>query len=247
MEIEYAGGSISPEEVVRFLALTGQADTVLAEIAKRKEVSKKAAGMGISVSDEALQEMADKYRRLRALFSAQETERFLSEAGVTEDEFEAFCEESVLMEAVRSSLGTDTRVEEHFVNNRSSLDRARISVLVVAERTLADEILIQVNEEGEDFHALARRHSMDEATRYAGGYLGVVTRGMLPPDLAGKVFNAQAGQVLGPLQMGDLFQLVLVEEVKRADLDEDSREAIRDTIFQEWCYGFLKEGFRIIR
>ncbi len=247
LEIKYTGGSISPEEVVRFLVLTGRADPILAEIAKRKEVLRKAGEMGIRVSDEELQETADDYRRLRGLFSVQEMERFLSEAGVTEDEFETFCEESVLMERMRAALGKESRVEEHFVNNRAALDRARISVLVVADRALANEIAIQVTEEGEDFHALARRHSVDEATRYWGGHVGLVSRGMLPAELSSKVFNATAGQLLGPFERDNLFQLLLVEEVTRAELDEAVREAIKDAIFEEWSAGLVNEGFRIIR
>jgi peptidylprolyl isomerase len=247
VEIRYRGGAISPEEVIAFLTLTGQAHAVLAEIISRKEVLRGAEGMGISVRDEALQEVADGYRRLRGLYSAREMEAFLSESGLTEEDFEAFCEASALMAAIRGRLATEKRVEEYFVNNRAELDRARISSLVVPDKALAEEILIQVTEEGEDFHAMARRHSQDEATRYAGGYVGVVSRRILPADLAAKVFNAGAGEVLGPFERDKLFQLILVEEVTRAELTEGAREGIKDAIFQEWCAQFLKDGFKVIR
>ncbi len=247
MEIRYTGGTISPEEVVQFLVLMGQADVVLAEIAKRKEVLKRAKEMGISVSDEELQNMADDYRRLRGLFSAREMEDFLARAGVTEEEFEAFCEASAMLAAVREAMGTDKRVEEHFVNNRAALDRARISALVVADRALADEILIQVAEEGEDFHSLARKYSLDEATRYAGGYVGVVSRQMISTDLAAKVFNATPGQVLGPFEKDGLFQLILVEDIRKAELVQETREVILDEILQEWCAQFLRDGFTVMR
>jgi peptidylprolyl isomerase len=247
LEIRYHGGTISPEEVVGFLTLTGQAQGVLAEVARRKEALKRAGELGISVSDEELQEIADQYRRLRGLYSAEEMGRFLVNEGLTEEDFEAFCEASALMAALRAHLATEKRVEEHFVNNRAELDRARISSLVVRDKALADEIFIQVTEEGEDFHAMARRHSLDQATRYAGGYVGVVSRRILPPDLAAKVFNAEAGEVLGPFQRDELIQLVLVEEVTRAELDQAVRETVKDAIFEEWCAQFLKEGFTISR
>ena len=245
MEITYAQGSMKPEEVVKFLTLTGQAQAIFFQIIKNKEVRKKAEGLGLAVSDDELQEFADHYRAMRGLHTADEMLRFLKEAGLTEDDFEAFCEASVLTMAVRDRLSTEQRIEEYFVNNRPEFDLARISTLTVKEKALADEIIIQVNEEGEDFYRLARKHSVDESTRYSGGYVGLVSRRMLSPEVAAKVFNASAGDLLGPLRREDLFQLILVEEVMKAELNDDVREAIKERIFGEWVSQFLRDGIMI--
>jgi hypothetical protein len=42
LEINYFKGKISPEEVIKFLALTGQSLNIFSEIVKYKEVLKKA-------------------------------------------------------------------------------------------------------------------------------------------------------------------------------------------------------------
>lgn len=52
---------------------------------------------------------------------------------------------------------------------------------------------------GADFAATARKLSDDTTTAPAGGSIGVVSHGMLPPDLDQKVFATATGQITPPL------------------------------------------------
>lgn len=245
MEINYFKGKIRPEEVIKFLTLTGQSFSLFSEIIKYKEVLKKAKELGMSASDEQLQEFADQYRAIRGLYSSNEMLNFLKSNGLTEDDFEAFCEATILLMFLKNHLATEKKIEEYFINYRSQFDLARISILLVKGKTLANEIMIQVNEEGEDFHQLARKHSIDESTRYSSGYIGNVSRRMLSPEVSAKVFNAKTGDILGPFEREGLFQLILIEEVMKAELNENVKEAIKEKIFGEWLSQFLKDGITI--
>jgi len=245
MEISYCRGSISPEEVVKFLSLTGQAQGILREVVVRREVVRKAQELGLGASDEQLQAFCDEFRVRRGLHAAEDTRRFLSAWGLTEDDLEAYCESCVLVAAVRDALADENRITEHFVNNRSEYDRARISVLCVEAQELAREIVMRVAEDAEDFHQLAREHSTDETTRHAGGYVGVVGRSTLSPQVAAKVFAAKSGDVLGPFPHDKAFQVVLVEQVMQAELNDATKKAIKERIFREWASRFLKEGITI--
>ena len=245
MKIVYSHDSITPEEVVRFLTLTGQSDAIFSEIIKHREVMKKAKELKIEVTEEQLQQFADNFRTLRGLYSAEEMVHFLQNAGLTDDDFEAFCESSLLTAALKEHLADEKKIKEQFVNNRSDFDLARISIIVVNDENLANEIILQVTEDGEDFHGLARKHSLDEATRYCGGYAGIISRRIFPPEVNSKIFSASADDLLGPFQKDFLFQLILIEEVIRAGLDEKVKEAIKEKIFREWVYSVLKEGIKI--
>ena len=55
-------------------------------------------------------------------------------------------------------------------------------------------------EAGEDFAELAREFSEDEATRDAGGELGFFGRGRYSPALEQAAFDAQPGELLGPIE-----------------------------------------------
>ena len=245
MKIVYSHDTISPEEVIKFLILTGQSDAIFSEIIKNKEVMRKAKELNIEVSDGQLQQCADNFRTLRGLYSAEEMLNFLENTGLAEEDFETFCEFSLLTSAVKDHLTDEKKMEDYFVNNRSDFDCARISMVIVEEENLASEIIIQVTEEGEDFHSLARKYSLDEATKYSGGYVGLISRQMFPPEISAKVFSASAGDLLGPFQRDGQYQLILVEGVIRAGLDGDVKEAIKERIFREWVSQFLNEGIKV--
>ena len=247
MEIYYKNGSISPADVVKFLGFNGQWRPVCFEIIRNREVMKKAKELGIAITDDELQGFADSYRIARGLRTTGDMLAFLQQAGMTEDDFEFFCETSVLAEKVKARLADAKRIEEHFVNFRAEYDLARISVIFVQDESLAREIVVQTTEEDEDFHKLARKHSVDATTKYAGGYAGVLSRGMLPAEVSAKVFTANSGEVIGPFKTGGLFHLILVEEVMKADLNDSTKGLIRERIFGEWMSQFLSDNITIVQ
>lgn len=246
MKIVYSHDTITPEEVISFLTLTGQSDAIFSEIIKNKEVIKKAKELKIELSDEQLQQFADKFRTLRGLHSAEDMINFLKNTGLKDEDFETFCESSLLAASLKEHLADEKKIEAYFVNNRSEFDCARISIIVVNDENLANEIIIQVTEDGEDFHDLARKHSLDEATKYSGGFAGMISRRVFPSEVNAKVFSASTGDLLGPFEKDGLFQLILIEEVIKAKLEGGVKEAITERIFREWLFPFLKKGIKII-
>ena len=247
MNISYQNDTFTPEDVVRFLELTGQSHSIFNQIIMHKEVVKKAAELGIEISDEQLQQFADNFRSLKGLYSAQEMFDFLDKSGLTEDDFEAFCEASILVADLKDHMAEAKKVEEYFINNRSEFDFVRISVIAVGEEGLANEIAMRVTEDGEDFHALARQYSTDGATKFSGGYVGIVSRNMVSPEIAAKVFNADAGELLGPFQKEAYQQLIWVEEVIKPELNDRVKEMIKERIFAQWVSRFFEEGVNIKR
>ena len=242
MQLTYANGSITPDEVVKSLGLTGQLKAVCIDLIRRKEVVNKARELGVEVPTDELQQFCDNFRTVQGLQSAEDTMRFLEQNGLTLDDFEEFCEGAVLTNILREHLADEKVIADYFMNSRLDFDLARVSSIMVADENLANEIVMQVTEDGEDFHGLAREHSLDEQTKCGGGYVGMVSRSMLSPDASAKVFNAAPGDLVGPFEKEGMFQLVLVEEVLKAELDDEIKEAIKERIFNEWLAEILKGG-----
>lgn len=245
MKINYTQGTMTAEEVVAYLVLSGQDRAVFTAIMANREIVKKAKDMGLVVSDQELQQFSDRFRALRGLSTTEKTVSFLKGIGMTDDDFEAFCETAILTEAVKDRLASDTAQEEFFFANRSSFETARVSTLVVKELNLANEIIIMIQEDGEDFHALARKYSLDPLTRNSGGYMGDISRTTLPQDLTVKIFAAAPGTVLGPYPQMDHFQLFLVEEVVRPIFDNTVKAVIREMLFNQWLAPLIRDGFHI--
>lgn len=247
MKISFPEVSFSSDDVVKFLALSGRSVAVFGEILKMRLVLRKVGELGLQASDEELQNFADLFREMRGFYSAEETVAFLENHGLTEDDLEQFCEAAVLTDKVKDHLCTGEKRQEYFVNHRASLDTARISVIVVEEENLAHEIRMQIEEDEADFHALARKYSIDDRTKYAGGFAGFVGRDALEPEISSRVFNAADGEVLGPLATGGCFRLILVETVMKAEMNEALSGLIRERLFADWIARGLKEGFKIER
>jgi parvulin-like peptidyl-prolyl isomerase len=82
---------------------------------------------------------------------------------------------------------------------------------------------------------LAREHSIAD-TREQGGAIGKVLRGSLRPDVEAKVFNARAGDLLGPFVSGDrtTFEIFRVDAKSPACLDEDTSIEVRRLLREDW-------------
>jgi len=244
LEIQYSHGCFNARELIKHLNLTGQGDTVYYELIISREIIKKAQELELKVSTDDIQTCVDNYRVARRLHSAEDTLQFLSRAGLTVEELEQFCDTALLTDAVKDHLADAAKVENYFVNHRSEFDLARISRIVVETENLAREISMQVSEDGEDFHALARMHSVDDTSRYSGGYEGLVSRSAFTPDVSSKVFNAQANDVLGPFKVDKGFLCILLEELIKPELDDRLKGLVREKIFKDWASQFMKAGIQ---
>jgi parvulin-like peptidyl-prolyl isomerase len=180
-----------------------------------------------------LQRAADLFRHRHGLTSAAETQRWLDAAGITIEEFEAVIVRDLLISQYKHHL-TQPRVAEHFAAHRNRYAQAQLRRIVVDSEELARELMAQLTDEGRDFAELARQHSLDGATRRAGGSMGLVRRAEMPADVAAAVFGAKAGHFVGPVAVEGSYLLYLVEELPEPTLDEATAALIRDELFAAW-------------
>ncbi len=244
MEIVYEQGSLSAEAVLKYLFLSGGADAVIRDCMIRQEAVREGKKLGIAVSDEDLQSCADEYRALRGLHYSRDMLNFLQGIGLSVEDFEQFCEESMVIPLLKERLADAEAVKTYFLNHRSRFDRARLSMITVEDENLVQELAMRITEDGEDFHSLAREYSID-AYKHAGGYLGLVRREGLPPEMAAKIFNAGAGELAGPFTAGKQHQLFLIEEMIKAELNEAVNAEVKEMIFNEWAARFFQKGFHV--
>jgi parvulin-like peptidyl-prolyl isomerase len=91
---------------------------------------------------------------------------------------------------------------------------------------------------GADFIAMARKVSDDGQTAKVGGQMGVVSRGMLPPELDAQIFSANKGDVTPPTvtQYGiHIFKVhgrktQAIDEVKAGIAQRVRQEKLRDRV-----------------
>jgi len=125
------------------------------------------------------------------------------------------------------------------------------------QRRTAAERLVRAARTGQDFGALAARNSGDPATRTAGGRLGTLRPGQLPPAVDSVALALDAGGVSEPVRQGDDFVIlkVLSREESRLPSFEEAREDLSQRVYmdkmgrarQHWLDGLKRQTHVEIR
>lgn len=120
-----------------------------------------------------------------------------------------------------------------------------------ANRELAGKLVLRARA-GEDFGALARQYSADAHSRAAGGSLGRVEPGKLPPWLDQAAQKLDVGEVSEPLPLGNHWVVVKVvgrDPTKLPSLEE-ARAELSERVYAEkmakarrrWLDGMRKQA-----
>jgi foldase protein PrsA len=123
-------------------------------------------------------------------------------ADLTRDDYARMLGESLVLQRVWDAITADVAVERDQIHARH---------ITVTTREEAQAIRAQL-EEGADFVALAREHSLDEATAENGGDLGWFPRGTLPLEVENVAFGLQPGQVDEAFSVDGVFHVIQVLE-----------------------------------
>ena len=227
------GKCVTEHDVVARLKITGLFGQAAVQLARDTALLHTADELDIHVSDQELQEAYDDFRRANNLHKAADTEAWLKQLGLAIEEVEGYLEADLLHEKVAARLVTAEQVEKYYAEHPDEFEFARVSQIVIADKNAAEELLLSLREEGEEFAALARQHSIDKQSAPGGGYRGLVTRGDtgdLPGDVADRIFSADAGSVAGPFEVGGGWCLVRIEESGRLPLDDSLKHDITLTL-----------------
>jgi foldase protein PrsA len=151
-------------------------------------------------------------------------------------------------QAVREQTGiSEAALREIFRNTmlRQKLqDALALEVPTEAEQVYARHILVDAEEEarqvlerldsGEPFDLLAQELSEDEYNKEEGGDLGWFFRGQMVPEFEEAAFQAEVGEVVGPVQTSFGWHIIKVEGHEVRALEPSTLELKRDQALQGW-------------
>jgi parvulin-like peptidyl-prolyl isomerase len=239
--LQIYGADVSLSTVLKTLRVAGK-KRFLRAAAEELVTQNAAKALGIEIGDADLQEAADEFRRDCRLISSDATNAWLERQGWKVEEFEQHVERKLIRSRVVETIASPELIEAHFAEHRRAYDQAQLGRIVVESESLAQEILAQINDDGADFSELARRHSTDTSSARVGGTLGLAERTTLPTSLEALVFAAEDGDVVGPVQTDDGFELMKVDRLLLGTLDKNVTEAIRFDLFSQWVADQMREA-----
>jgi foldase protein PrsA len=176
--------------------------------------------LGISLTDEELESQVE--ADIASGGGQSAFEEWLQATGQTREDYKALLREALLSQRVMDAVTAEVGTEAEQVHARH--------ILLDSEEA-AQEVL----EQGADFVAVAREHSIDQATKDNGGDLGWFPRRLVPPELESAAFALQPGQVSEVVRLGDGYHIIQVVEREDArPLPPEMQLDLRLAIFEEW-------------
>jgi parvulin-like peptidyl-prolyl isomerase len=174
--------------------------------------------------DDARAEIAVQFGGEEPMYAQLEEEQ-----GLDRDEVDRQLELVALQDAIVAELGTE--VSEADVQEAYEQGTPARHILVEEEDQAAEAI--ERIEDGEDFAAVAQDSSID-GTAQAGGDLGFVQPGTTVPEFEDALFDADEGELVGPVQSDFGFHVIeRLEKPALTDVEDQLRATLEEQAAQE--------------
>ena len=189
----------------------------------------------IEVTPAQLQQQMDAFRRTRRLHSIAAVQDWLDRSRLSQADLEDLLESAAAGSILRQRL-TESKVEAHFEAHRSDFDIARIAQVGFDDRNAALRALEAVRSGTCDLYgaALANFQSTRSRASMSAVELRHLMRRGAELALRQAVFEAEPGNVVGPIDCDVHFIVAHVLEILPATLDASTRRAIEQMLFDDW-------------
>ena len=132
---------------------------------------------------------------------------------------------------------SEEEMSEYYEENKEALGEA--------EQVQARHILVETEEEaeeisgklksGEDFTELAKKHTLDEGSKEAGGDLGFFGKGVMAKEFEKSAFELKPNEISEPVKTEHGYHIIEVLEKKEAKIPsyEDVKDDIEEMLLEQ--------------
>ena len=205
-------------------------------------IQQEAEARDIEVSDEEVQKQFEDQKK-QSFPNEKDYQEFLKTSGQTEDDLLFRVKLDVLSNKVREKVidgkgdVSDEEIQEYYDENKERFaqpERRDLAVVLTRNEAKADEAR-QALESGQSFKAVAKKYSIDEASKTQGGKLPGVAKGQQEKAFDDAIFAAEKGELTGPVktQFGwYVFEVTKVTPASQQSLEE-AKETIKNLLKSE--------------
>ena len=178
-------------------------------------------------------------------------EKFLQNAGLTNEDvlYQQRIRELQNQITTKVTKGkdkvTDAQIEAYYNKNKSrfsSPERRDLRIVLTKDKAKAAQAK-QALDSGQSWKAVAKKYSVDQASKSKGGALPGVAKGQQEPAFDKAIFAADKGKLVGPVktQFGwYVFEVEKITKGKQQSLDE-SKANIKQQLSQQQQQNVLKK------
>jgi parvulin-like peptidyl-prolyl isomerase len=224
---------ITSQDLLYQVKISGKIPELLQEILQRQVLETAVSKLQIEISAGELQAGADRFRSVNKLETIAATQKWLADRLLSVDDFENLVMTNVSIEKVSQHLFAH-QVEPYFHQHLLDYSSAAISEIVLLDLNLALELFYAIQEGDMSFAEVARTYGQNLDIQRKYGYLGIVSRKKMSPEISAAVFASEAPQLLKPIEVNKKVHLIFVEEQIEPQLSPELREQIMMQLFQDW-------------
>src|SRR3954468_24243455 len=214
-------------------------DQVLQLLISFKWIEGEAKAKGIKVSDKEVQASFDKQKK-QAFPKAADFEKFLKDSGQTQDDILKRVRLDALSNKIREKVTkgkdnvTDAQIAAYYNKNKQRFaqpERRDLRIVLTKGKAKAQQAK-KALDSGESFKSVAKKYSIDQASKAQGGKLPAVAKGQQEKALDTAIFKAPKGKLVGPVktQFGYyVFEVSNISKASQQTLDQ-AKGTIKQTL-----------------
>jgi putative peptide maturation system protein len=190
----------------------------------------------IEISNQELQAAMDGFRRARKLFTADDTHRWMERRGITHHELEQLVSSLATTVKLRDEVVGD-RVDDYFTSHSEAFDVVHVARIVLCDEAEAVRLAERIRNHEADFNEAAQ-DSFIAASGFRkakdGDFFVSMRQREAPAEICTSLFESSPGSIVGPVREGENHVIFRIISVVRATLDDTTRDAIKNILFEEW-------------
>jgi foldase protein PrsA len=192
---------------------------------------------GIKVTDAEVKKSFDEQKK-QSFPKEADYQKFLKQYDQTEEDILQRVKLDLLSNKIRDKIVkgkdkvTDAQIQEFYDKNKTRFaqpERRDLRIVLTKGVDKANQAKAAL-ERGESWKTVAKKYSIDEASKAQGGKLPAQAQGTLEKSLDEAVFKAKKGQISGPVKTQFGYYVFDVEKIQKAT--QQSLEQAKDTIRQ---------------
>ena len=182
-------------------------DQVLQLLISFEWIEGEAQEQNIKVSDAEVKKSFDTQKK-EAFPKDADFDKFLKDSGQTEEDILQRVRLDTLSNKIREKVTkgkdkvTDAQIEEYYDKNKQRFaqpERRDLRIVLTKTKAKAEQAKAAL-EDGESFKSVAKKYSIDQASKAQGGKLPAVAKGQQEKALDEAIFKAKKGELVGPVK-----------------------------------------------
>jgi foldase protein PrsA len=214
-------------------------DQVLGLLISFEWIKREAQEQGVSVTDAEVKKSFEEQKK-QSFPKEADYQKFLENSGQTEADVMMRVRLDALSNKIRDKVTkgkdkvTDQQVEDYYKKNKAQFaqpERRDLSIVLTKTEGKAKQAKSALTD-GQQFKTVAKKYSIDDASKAQGGKLPAVAKGQQEKAFDTAIFNAKKGKITGPVKTQFGWYVFKVDKVNKASQQslEDAKTTIKQVL-----------------